>query len=234
MHYWAVARQPAAGSQPGWNAATITAGEGMHKLRRAFIVLLPLLALALYAAAVYGGYRAQQRHAVKDLAAASRADGAMARVLNNPQLRRSINSQARVILPESEQRCAAVQSLACFAAKGRDITQLERRDVQLNTADFEDRLRRRGWREVRSLDELRPGMICFSEDRRGRRGAADHVYAFGGWLHARQRVALVWDNKADELHPRNMQGVAWYWFKRYNNTPFAFALAPPPTPTGGG
>ena len=70
-------------------------------------------------------------------------------------------------------------------------------------------------------------MICFSLDLRGRKGAADHVYTFGGWLSERQAVALIWDNYAAELHPRNMRGATRYWFTLYHNTPFAFALAPP-------
>jgi hypothetical protein len=197
-------------------------------------VVLVLLAVTIYGIVIYFNYIEQQRRANQSIIDAGNSGNAIAHVLGDPQMRLLIHGQALKIMPNDGARCAAVQSCTYFAAKGKDITKLGRCDVWTGTADFEAHLRKNGWHEVCSLDALEPGMICFSQDRRGRKGAADHVYTFCGWLERRKRVALIWDNYQAALHPRNMLGATLYWWRRYNNTPFAFALAPPVQIQGGG
>lgn len=195
--------------------------------RLKIILVLLLLALALSGLAGGLAYAAQLRRTAALLNAPGNPARTLARVIFDSEQRRQIQARALELMLDEEARCAAVQSLTYYAAIDRDLISLGRADIWISTTSLDAYLRGSGWREVAGLDALQPGMVCFSQDRRGAPGAPDHVYTFARWLDQRRDLALVWDNKSARLHPRNMCGVTWYWFTRYHNTPFAYALTPP-------
>jgi hypothetical protein len=67
-------------------------------------------------------------------------------------------------------------------------------DVPVNTGTegFRDALKSRGWTVIRNREDLQPGDVIVTKDRKGRPGHPDHVYMFAGWQGA---LPLAVDNQ---------------------------------------
>jgi hypothetical protein len=81
-----------------------------------------------------------------------------------------------------------------------------------------DMLESHGWRRA-SMDQLKPGYICFSKDLGGRRGAPDHTYTFVSWHDRAAGTAMIFDNTSKRITQRNLGPGP--------RTPFDYALYPP-------
>lgn len=144
---------------------------------------------------------------------------AIMRVLADPLMRRKIYGHERKLLPFTGSRCATHVSLAYWAAKGVDIGKLRLGDVWPGTDNLARFLTAHGWHKTTDMDDLTPGMILFSQDRAGRKGAPDHVYFFIRWHDKAKRIAVISDNNKATLYTRNLGPGP--------RTPFAYALYPP-------
>lgn len=148
-------------------------------------------------------------------------------VAQTPELRKAIYNRAKALLPFTGSRCATVQSLTYWAAKGVAPRQLSLPDLWPGTDGLDAYLRKNGWHEVRDMHALAPGMVCFTVDKAGRHPAPDHVYLFVRWLDQAQGIAEIFDNYSAALTIRNLLPVGTYKGKRYARTPWQYALVPP-------
>jgi hypothetical protein len=67
--------------------------------------------------------------------------------------------------------------------------------VRSGTERFRDELKGRGWVVIRNKEDLRPGDVIITKDRKGRPGHPDHVYMFAGWQDARLAIPIAVDNQ---------------------------------------
>lgn len=148
-------------------------------------------------------------------------------VVNDAGLRRAIWGRARILLPLTGARCATVQSMVYWAAKGSNVGTLKLGDLWPGTDGLDAYLRKGGWQAARNLDSLDPGMIAFTVDKSGRHPAPDHVYTFVGWESRPLALARIYDNYSASITLRNLGAGVNYKGKRYSRTPFAYALYPP-------
>lgn len=140
-------------------------------------------------------------------------------VINSARLRTAIYWRAIALLPWSKARCATVQSIVFLVAKGFALGKIRRSDLWIGTDGLSDALLKRGWSKTTALNDLKPGMILFSQDLKGRKGAPDHTYTFHHWDSRTGNVAWIYDNNSPGLTRRNL-GPG-------RSTPFEYALYPP-------
>ena len=147
----------------------------------------------------------------------------LAAVANDPAMRQRIYDHSKDILPHSP-RCATVQSLVYYAAKGKPPETITLAQCWPGTDGYRDARLKAGWNKCADMAALKPGYVLFSQDKAGRKGAPDHVYLFMGWLDQPRGVALIYDNNGAALRPRNLGKACWYKCRWLSATPFDYAL----------
>lgn len=149
-------------------------------------------------------------------------------LVNSSDVRMEIYKRARVVLPKIGARCATTQSLLLIHAGVMN-------GIRLGTDGLRDALTQRYWARTSMIEKLQSYDMLFSEDRAGRHGGGktwdqcvpDHVYLFIRWEQRDKQLAVIWDNNAVGFTLRNLGAACWHKGRRYNRTPFMFALRPP-------